>query len=205
MVSEKDIENIVNEIKGLKPEEQQKKFTELIKNFSKEEQKEIIEKLSGGNECLFCQIADGKVETKKVYEDKDVMAVLDINPANKGHILVLPKKHYNILNEVDEEIIKKLFVVANKLSGIVYEIVKAEGTNIVVSNGKIAGQRVAHVLVNVIPRFKDDKVYIGWDGAKAEDMDELQKKIEKKVKEAFKKEEPKKKEIKFNELEPRIP
>ncbi|MFH1972927.1 MAG: HIT domain-containing protein [archaeon] len=205
MVSDGQIVKIAKSLQGLSPEEQQKKFQELVFGMSPEEQKEIIEKLSGSSqECIFCSMAEGKVAIKKIYEDDKVIAVLEINPATKGHVLVFPKKHYSLLNQVEDDLVGHLFKVANKLSGVIFENVGAEGTNIVVSSGAVAGQRIPHVVVNVIPRFKGDNVSVGWKGnpMDEEELEELRKKLSGKVR--F--EKPKQiKEIKFQEEEPRIP
>ena len=172
MVDQEKIMEIAKQLQGLSPEDQQKKFQEMMQDYSPEEQKEIIDKLSGGNqECPFCSMIEGKIPTHKVYEDDKILGILDINPANKGHILLFPKKHASILSQLDEEIVGNLFKIANKLSEIVFGIVNAEGTNIVVANGAAAGQRAPHVLVNIIPRFKDDKVSIGWGGEKGEEKE----------------------------------
>jgi histidine triad (HIT) family protein len=185
MVDQDKIMDIAKQLQGLDQDEQQKKFQELVKDYNPEEQKEIIEKLTGGNqECPFCSMVEGKIPVKKVYEDQTIMAVLDINPATKGHIIVFPKKHATLLSQVDDNIVGQLFKVANMLSTAVFDIVKAEGTNIVVSNGSAAGQRGPHVVVNVIPRFADDKVSIAWNGDKAsdEELEELRSAIASKIK-----------------------
>jgi len=207
MVDQEKIIEIANQLQGLDQEEQQKKFQELMKDYSSEEQKEIIEKLTGGKqECPFCSMIEGKIPTKKVYEDQTIMAVLDINPATRGHIIVFPKKHATLLSQADDDIVGQLFKIANMLSTAVFDIVKAEGTNIVVSNGAAAGQRGPHVVVNVIPRFAEDKVSIGWNGDKAsdEELEELRGVIASKIKIVEVGAEPEDDSEPKN-LEPRIP
>ncbi len=165
MVSDEKIEEIKKELMSLDPEEQQKKFQDILKELDPEEQKEVIEKLTGKKQggCPFCSMAKGDISVTTVYEDSDLMAILDINPANKGHVLLFPKEHASVLAEVPDAIISKLFVVANKIAKNLFDKLDAKGTNIVVSNGQIAGQTAPHVLVNVIPRFEGDKVAIGWE------------------------------------------
>ncbi len=208
MVSDEKVMEIAKALQGLSPEEQQDKFNELVQGLSPEEQKEIIEKLTGGNGgdggCPFCGMVDGKIPVKKVYEDNKVMAILDINPATKGHVLVFPKKHVALMTQLDEEISGHLFDVANKLSGILFEELGAQGTNVVVSNGAIAGQKAPHALINIIPRFEGDKVAISWQGEKAEEdeLNEVREKISSRAKNISMSEP---KEEKFVEEEPRIP
>ena len=207
MVDQEKIMEIAKQLQDLSPEEQQGKFQELMKDYSPEEQKEIIEQLTGGNkqECPFCSMVEGKIPVKKIYEDERVIGILDINPATKGHIIVFPKKHASVLSQLDNDVVGHIFQVANMLSTAVFDIVKAEGTNIVVSNGAAAGQRGPHVVVNVIPRFAEDKVSIGWNGDKAndEELEELREKITSKIKVVEVSQEPEDDVVK--EEETRIP
>lgn len=189
MVSDKKIEEIKNELMSLSPEDQQKKFQELVQDMSPEEQKEIIEKLTGkkaeGGEggCPFCSMAKGKIPVRSVYEDDKIMAILDINPSNPGHVLLFPKEHATVLAEVSDDVVSKMFIIANKIAKNQFENLNAKGTNILVSNGQLAGQTAPHVLVNIIPRFEGDKVAIGWERNKADEseLDAIAKKIKVKV------------------------
>ena len=112
--------------------------------------------------CLVCQIVEGNVPSKKVFEDDSLLAVLDINGANPGHCFIMPKEHYPIIEQVPDEEIGKIFNVANKISSAVFETLRAQGTNIFVANGIPAGQTVAHFMVNVIPRFEKDGINLQW-------------------------------------------
>ena len=112
--------------------------------------------------CLVCQIVEGNVPSKRVFEDDSLLAVLDINGANPGHCFIMPKEHYPIIEQVPDEEIGKIFNVANKISSAVFETLQAQGTNIFVANGIPAGQTVAHFMVNVIPRFEKDGINLQW-------------------------------------------
>jgi histidine triad (HIT) family protein len=113
--------------------------------------------------CVLCQIIAGKVPSKKIYEDDDVLVILDINGAHIGHCYVMPKEHFPIMEQVPDELIGKLFTIANAVSSAIFETLKIEGTNIFVSNGVAAGQMVAHFFVNVIPRKQDDGINLQWE------------------------------------------
>ena len=165
MLTPEKIEEIKMQLIGLEPEEQQKKLKELLSTLSEEEREQLV----GKQQCPFCLMVEGKIQVNTVYEDEKVLAILDINPANKGHTLVFPKEHANVLQQVPSQIVTKLFEIANKISSAVLEAVHAEGTNIVVANGPIAGQTAPHILVNVITRFQNDAVAIQWDRKKADD------------------------------------
>ena len=134
-------------------EAQKKALQEKLAKMSPEELKEFQKQ-----QCIFCQIISGKVKTQKIYEDEKSVAILDINPANVGHILLLPKDHYAIMPQVPEEEIGQLFTVAKHLSQALLKGLKAQGTNIFVANGLIAGQRAQHFMIHVVPRFESDKV-----------------------------------------------
>jgi len=157
---------IQKQLEGLPPEEQQKKMQEILAQLPPEEVEALKQQ-----QCPFCMIEAGKIPAKLVYEDDMVKAVLDINPANKGHIIVFPRKHYQFLFTIPDNEVARLFQVANKLSKVVFEIVGAQGTNIFAANGQAAGQNAPHVLVHVIPRFENDNIGLAWNPKKIEDKE----------------------------------
>ena len=132
-------------------EEQVKALQEKIKNMSPEELKEFQKK-----QCIFCQIVSGKVQSKKIYDDQESIAILDINPANPGHIVLLPKEHYSIMPQVPEDIIGHLSMTAKALSNVLLKSIGAQGTNIIIANGVAAGQRAQHFMIHIIPRMEND-------------------------------------------------
>jgi len=132
-------------------EETQEELMERVKKMSPEELAEFQK-----SRCIFCQIIGGNVQSKKIYEDKHLIAILDINPANPGHLLLMPKEHYAIMPQVPEDVLKHLFIVAKKLSQIALQAIGAKGTNIVVQNGMAAGQKAQHFMIHIIPRMEGD-------------------------------------------------
>lgn len=124
---------------------------EDLKNMSPE-QIQALQK----QQCIFCHIVSGRVASKKVYEDEQVIAILDINPANPGHVLLLPKEHYSIMPQVPDEIIKQLGVVSKHLSHALLRALKVSGTYIFAANGVVAGQKAAHFMMHIIPRKEGD-------------------------------------------------
>ena len=130
-----------------------KSLQEKIKQMSPEELKEFQKK-----QCIFCQIAAGKVQSKKIYEDDSVIAILDVNPANPGHVIVLTKEHYSIMPQIPDEEIKHAFIVVKSLSNSLLRGIDAQGTNIIVSNGIAAGQRAQHFMAHIIPRKENDGI-----------------------------------------------
>ena len=134
-------------------QEQLKALQEKIKQMSPEELKEFQKK-----QCIFCQIIAGKVQSRKVYEDDKVIALLDINPANPGHILLLTKEHYSIMPQIPDDEVEYVFIVVKALSNSMLRGIDAQGTNIIVANGVAAGQRAQHFMVHIIPRKDNDGV-----------------------------------------------
>src|SRR3989344_3389137 len=132
-------------------EEQRKQWEEKIKNMSPEELQELQKQ-----QCIFCQIVTGKIPSKKVYEDSICLAILDINPATKGHLLLLPKEHYAIMPQVPEKILGHLSIVAKHVSQVVLKILRTDGTTVFIANGAAAGQRAQHFMVHLIPRKSGD-------------------------------------------------
>lgn len=161
-ISPERMDEIKSSLEGLSKEEQQEKLEEMLSDEEKEE-------LFGQQQCPFCLIASGQIESKKVYEDEDCMAVLDINPANKGHVILFTKKHYQLMTLVEDSEAAHLFTVANHLCKVVFESMQAKGTNLFIANGAAAGQNSPHALINIIPREEKDGVVFGWKPKKIPD------------------------------------
>jgi histidine triad (HIT) family protein len=110
-------------------------------------------------DCRFCDISKTK-DDLLIYEDKGVIAFLDSYPLSKGHFLVIPKKHYEMVEEMPKDDFMALFGKVQELSAKVCKILKADGANIALNNGKVAGQQIGHVHIHVIPRCNGDKTKI---------------------------------------------
>ena len=112
--------------------------------------------------CIFCKIANGEIPSATLYEDPDFRVILDLNPASKGHALVLPKEHYANVFELPEGLAGKAFVVAKKVASRLSEGLGAIGFNIVQNNGVAAGQTVFHFHIHLIPRYEGDNAGVTW-------------------------------------------
>jgi len=163
-------------------EEQMKALQEKIKNMSPEELKEFQKQ-----QCIFCQIIGGKVASRKIYDDSKCLAILDINPANPGHILLMPKEHYAIMPMIPEDEMGHLAMVAKALSHVMLNSLKAEGTNILIANGIAAGQRAQHFMMHVIPRKEGDELPFDIPEKKmsAQALASIKKKLQEKVEKIF--------------------
>ena len=129
--------------------------------------------------CIFCKLANGDIPTATVYEDEYLRAIMDAAPANKGHIIILPKSHAANIYELEDEYVSRAFVLAKKLAVALKKLTGCDGVNILQNNGEAAGQTVFHFHVHVIPRFTDDDCTIVWKPTSYEDGEatEVAKKI----------------------------
>ena len=113
------------------------------------------------NDCVFCSIIAGISTASVVYEDASVLAFMDKKPVNTGHTLVIPKRHFGFLSDLDQEGGAHLFGVTLRVAQAVRKSgIRCEGVNLFVADGEAAGQDVFHVHVHVIPRYKGDKFLI---------------------------------------------
>lgn len=115
------------------------------------------------DDCIFCKIANGDIPSATLYEDEEFRVILDLQPAAKGHALILPKDHYANLYEIDEEVAARAFKLAKKMVMKMTEVLGCDGYNIVQNNGEAAGQTVFHFHMHLIPRYKDDNAGFSWN------------------------------------------
>lgn len=106
--------------------------------------------------CLFCEIVKGNIPSYKIYEDEDCVAFLDISQATIGHTLIVSKKHYDNIFEIDEELCARLFKVASKLAKKLAKKLNLKGMNVLNNCGEIAGQTINHFHIHLIPRYEND-------------------------------------------------
>ena len=109
------------------------------------------------SDCIFCDILAGKLPSSIVYRDDTCTALMDIQPVNPGHILVIPNSHATNLAELDAAVGCHLFGVGQRVAAALRGSgVKCEGVNLLLADGEAAGQEVFHVHLHVFPRFKGD-------------------------------------------------
>ncbi|MBI2663309.1 HIT family protein [Candidatus Woesearchaeota archaeon] len=131
------------------------------------------------NSCIFCKIVSRKAKAKIVYEDNLIIAFFDVNPANKGHTLIMPKNHYKNIYDIPDKELKRVIVTAKKLSIIYKKALKVKALNILHASGKAAQQSVFHFHIHLVPRFKNDRLNL-WYKSKSnlkDSFDEVLKKV----------------------------
>ena len=113
--------------------------------------------------CIFCRIAQGEIPAEGVYEDDSFKVILDLAPASRGHMLILPKAHFRDLSQADEATLGKAFYLAGRLGRAAKKALGATGFNVLANTGESAGQTVFHLHVHVIPRFEGDGRMVSWN------------------------------------------
>jgi histidine triad (HIT) family protein len=118
--------------------------------------------MSADPDCLFCRIVAGELPSTRVDEDEHTVAFMDINPATKGHLLVVPREHSADLLDVPQEDIDACARMAQKLARRLKERLGADGVNLLNSCGRAAWQTVFHFHLHVIPRYTNDPLRLPW-------------------------------------------
>ena len=123
------------------------------------------------DDCIFCKIAAGEIPSRKIYEDSDLIAIMDLNPTSKGHSLIIPKEHCTNIYDIDEDIAAKVMKTAKKLATKMTVALNCDGFNLLQNNGETAGQTMFHFHMHLIPRYKEDQVGLGWKMGELTDAD----------------------------------
>src|SRR5580692_7719364 len=124
-------------------------------------------------DCIFCKIVAGELPGKIIDEDERTIAFMDINPATRGHALVIPRRHARDLLEIEPEDLQAVAVAAARLARRMSERLGATGVNLLNSCGAAAWQTVFHFHVHVIPRYEGDPLRLPWTPAPG-DADEIE-------------------------------
>ena len=104
-------------------------------------------------DCIFCKIVNGEIPSYKVYEDNIVFAFLDIDPKSNGHTLIIPKKHFTDLSDIDSDTLNHIFEVAKELKIKLEKKLNCDGITLLQNNGIV--QEVKHFHLHLIPQYKD--------------------------------------------------
>ncbi len=113
-------------------------------------------------ECIFCSIAAGSLPAEIVYQDEHCLAFLDIQPASRGHTLLIPRRHQPHIEELPAETTAHLMAIATRIAGRYREQGYALATNLLLNNGKASGQHVPHVHWHIVPRRHGDAAGVYW-------------------------------------------
>lgn len=118
--------------------------------------------MSASQDCIFCKIIAGEIPSFKLFEDDATFAFMDINPANEGHALIIPKEHAEDVHAVSDEAISRTVITAKRVAAAVEKTVSPGGINLIQCNGSAAGQSVFHFHMHVLPRLEGDDLKMNW-------------------------------------------
>jgi histidine triad (HIT) family protein len=139
-------------------------------------------------DCVFCKIVAQQLPANIIYEDEEIIALLDIRPINPGHTLVIPKEHTASLEQLDSKLGGRLFQIAGRIATALRKSgIRCEGINVWLADGKAAFQEIPHIHIHVIPRFEGDglRIQVGPDYGTIPLKEEMQKQA-KKIRKALK-------------------
>jgi histidine triad (HIT) family protein len=107
--------------------------------------------------CIFCEIIKGNSPASRIFEDDVLIVILDLFPVNKGHTLIIPKKHSEFIKDVEKDVSSKMFITGIRIAEAIRKSeIKPDGINFHLSDGRAAGQEIPHVHLHIIPRFRGD-------------------------------------------------
>lgn len=127
-----------------------------------------------GQDCVFCKIVEGKLPSCKLFEDDEVLAFMDIAPLIKGHALVIPKAHHNLIIDTPPTLLCRVIAVAQIIVRAQLETLDADGVNVHQANGRASGQVVPHLHFHVVPRFLTDGHSWNWKTCQYSNIAEMQ-------------------------------
>ncbi len=110
--------------------------------------------------CIFCKIINNEIPSKKIYEDEKVIAILDISQATQGHTLVIPKKHYTDIFDIEEDVLTHVTKITKVIAKHYEKTINLTDVNILNNSGPIAGQTVNHFHMHIIPRYTKNDIVI---------------------------------------------
>lgn len=126
--------------------------------------------------CPFCRMVRHELNAVVVYEDDEILAIMDLYPATPGHVLVLPKQHIEDIYSMREDLASRIMVAATKIAKVIKQQLSPDGLNLIQSNELAAGQTIRHFHLHIVPRYSGDSVLLKFGhGSAPAKVDELEK------------------------------
>ncbi|MDP8013014.1 MAG: HIT domain-containing protein [Nanoarchaeota archaeon] len=114
------------------------------------------------NECVFCRIVSKNLKSYPIYEDNNILAVLDINPATAGHTLIIPKVHYNTLYDMPQDQYLYMLTIARAIAFAMLLVQGAKNVDILYTSELVKGNITPHAILHLIPRYENDALSYTW-------------------------------------------
>ena len=126
------------------------------------------------SDCIFCQIIAGESPASVFYEDDIVLGLMTIGPVTSGHSMILPKKHFTYMADMDEETGRHLFTITQRTAAAIRQSsIRCEGNNLFLADGEAASQEVFHLHMHIFPRYRGDSFKLVADWKNKPPRDEL--------------------------------
>jgi histidine triad (HIT) family protein len=109
-----------------------------------------------------CVICNNKFEKNILFENDKIIIMLAVEPSVNGHIQIFSKEHHTIMEQASDDEISNMISAANKISIVLFELLKVHGTNIIINNGVPSGQKIPHFCIDILPRRTDDNLKLDW-------------------------------------------
>lgn len=122
-------------------------------------------------DCIFCKIINKEIPSRTIYEDEYVKVFLDLSPVTNGHMLIVPKKHIVVIDEIDNDLMSHILDVEKKMYKLLKEKLNAIGLTII--NNNDYGQEVKHLHIHLIPRYNNDGVRTNRENTLLTDLGEI--------------------------------
>lgn len=113
-------------------------------------------------ECAFCKIISGEIPTSKLYEDNTVIVTFEINPSTIGHMLVIPKAHYETIEDIPPQDYLNIMSVVRFFTSLLKEALSAKGFNVLLNVGEVKNQQNKHLLIHIIPSSASQEIAFQW-------------------------------------------
>ncbi len=107
-------------------------------------------------DCIFCKIANKEIKSEIIYEDNDVLGILDVHPIALGHSMVIPKIHAETILDLPDEKFEAVFKAVKKITALLQKSLAPNGFTIGINHGKVSGQAIDHLHIHIIPRWEND-------------------------------------------------
>jgi len=117
-----------------------------------------LDRVRSLSDCIFCRIVRKESESSTIYEDEKVLALMDIKPFKSGHVLVIPKGHFENIYDIPEDVIAQLYIIVKRIAIVIKKSIKPEGISIIQSNEIAGSQGIFHFHTHVIPRYYGDRI-----------------------------------------------
>jgi histidine triad (HIT) family protein len=143
-----------------------------------------VAELTRDPHCIFCKIVNGEIPSARLLETEHALAFLDVNPLNPGHTLLVPRSHHAVLADLPDDLAAHAGALLPRLCRAVKAATRAEGLNVLINSGRVAGQTVDHCHWHVIPRFSGDPIHWPWPQGKyhGDEMAQMRVRIEQALK-----------------------